>query len=61
MPVILPEEHFEQWLDREYKDTDHLKTLLVPYPAKKLKAYRVSPLVSNPRNDVPQCLKPVEE
>lgn len=60
MPVILPEQHFELWLDRAYKDTDHLKTLLVPYPAKKMTAYRVSSLVSNPRNDVPQCLKPVE-
>jgi putative SOS response-associated peptidase YedK len=59
MPVILPEQHFEQWLDRAYKDTDHLKTLLVPYPAKEMKAYRVSSLVSNPRNDVPQCLNPV--
>jgi putative SOS response-associated peptidase YedK len=61
MPVILPEQHFERWLDRDYKETDHLKTLLVPYPAKKMTAYRVSPLVSNPRNDEPQCLKPVKE
>jgi putative SOS response-associated peptidase YedK len=38
-----------------------LKTLLVPYPARKLKAYRVSTLVSNPRNDVLQCLKEAEE
>ncbi|MBM4161410.1 MAG: SOS response-associated peptidase [Ignavibacteria bacterium] len=61
MPVILPEQHFERWLDREYNDTDHLKTLLVPYPARKMNAYRVSSLVSNPRNDEPQCLKPVKE
>lgn len=60
MPVILPEQHVEQWLDRTYKDTDHLKKLLAPFPAKKLKAYRVSSLVSNPRNDVAECLKPVE-
>lgn len=60
MPVILPEQHIEQWLDRTYKDIDQLKKLLAPFPAKKLKAYRVSSLVSNPRNDAAECLKPVE-
>jgi len=60
MPVVLPEQHIEQWLDRSYKDTDHLKKLLVPYPAKKMKAYRVSSLVSNPRNDAAECMQPVK-
>lgn len=60
MPVILPEQHIEQWLDRTYKDIDQLKKLLAPFPAKELKAYRVSSLVSNPRNDAAECLKPVE-
>lgn len=60
MPVILPEKHFEQWLDRDFKDTPVLKKLLIPYPAKKMKAYKVSRTVSNSRNDVPECLDPVE-
>jgi putative SOS response-associated peptidase YedK len=60
MPVVLPEQHIEQWLDRSYKDIDQLKKLLVPYPAKKMKAYRVSSLVSNPRNDAAECLQSVE-
>jgi putative SOS response-associated peptidase YedK len=57
MPVILPEQHFEQWLDRSYKEIDRLKKLLVPFPPKKMQAYRVSPLVSNPRNDAAECMK----
>jgi putative SOS response-associated peptidase YedK len=61
MPVILDEKDFEQWLDREYKDTAKLKKLLVPYPAKKMKAYPVSTIVSNSRNDVPECLEPIKE
>lgn len=61
MPVILEEKNFEQWLDRDYKETDKLKKLLAPYPAKKMKAYLVSRLVSNSRNDVPECLTPIEE
>jgi putative SOS response-associated peptidase YedK len=60
MPVVLPEQYIEQWLDRSYKDTDHLKKLLAPYPAKKMKAYRVSSLVSNPRNDAAECMQPVK-
>lgn len=61
MPVILHEKNFEQWLDRDYKETDKLKKLLVAYPQQKMKAYLVSRVVSNSRNDVPECLEPVEE
>ena len=59
MPVILPEQHIEQWLDRSYKDTGQLKQLLAPYPAKEMKAYRVSSFVSNPRNESAECMKEV--
>jgi putative SOS response-associated peptidase YedK len=61
MPVILPEKHFEEWLDRERKDTAPLKKLLLPYPAKKMKAYRVSTVVSSSRNDVPECVEPLKD
>lgn len=59
MPVILEEKHFDQWLDREYHDTEKLQELLQPYSARKMIAYRVSKLVNSPSNDVPQCLEPV--
>jgi putative SOS response-associated peptidase YedK len=61
MPVILHEADFEQWLDRGYKETSLLKNLLVPFPAPEMKAYRVSPVVSNSRNDSPECLEPLDE
>ena len=61
MPVILPERHFQQWLDRDFDDTSALTKLLVPYPAKKMKAYRVSRVVSNSRNDTAECLEPAGE
>ena len=61
MPVILSEELFTQWLDRDYKDTAKLKTFLQPYPAEKMKAYPVSKFVSNSRNDNPDCLKPLKD
>jgi putative SOS response-associated peptidase YedK len=55
MPAILPEQHIEPWLDRDNKDTGYLKQLLIPYPAEKMKAYRVSAYVSNARNDSAEC------
>jgi putative SOS response-associated peptidase YedK len=58
MPVILHEKDFEQWLDRNQKETERLKKLLVPYPSEELKAYPVSKIVNNARNDVPECLRP---
>lgn len=58
MPVVLDEKYFEMWLDKDFKDTKALKKLLGPYPARKMKAYPVSKLVSNSRNDVPECMKP---
>ena len=60
MPVILPEQHLEQWLDPSYKDADQLKKFLLPYPPKKMKAHRVSSFVSNPRNEGVECMKQVE-
>ena len=41
MPVIVDPKHYEVWLDRENKDVDFLRTLLVPYPAKKMQAWAV--------------------
>lgn len=57
MPVILPENHFGKSLDRDYKDTESLKRLLVPYPASKMEAFKVSRYVSNSRNEGPECMK----
>jgi putative SOS response-associated peptidase YedK len=59
MPVVLPEKHFEKWLDRDYRDTEKLGTFLKPYPAAKMEAYPVSKYVSNSRNEGPECMKPV--
>jgi len=58
MPVILQQKHYDQWLDRDYKDTEKLKTLLKPYSAIKMTAYPVSNFVSNSRNEGSECMKP---
>lgn len=61
MPVILDEEHFDQWLDPDYKDVETLAQLLKPYPAERMKAYPVSRIVNSPKNDVPECLQPLTQ
>ncbi len=36
-----------------------LRGLLVPLPAEDLDAYEVSTLVNSPRNDSPECVRPI--
>jgi hypothetical protein len=38
-----------------------LKKLLVSYPAIKMKAYKVSSFVNNPRHEGPGCLAPLPD
>ncbi|HVO25787.1 MAG TPA: SOS response-associated peptidase [Candidatus Margulisiibacteriota bacterium] len=58
MPVILPRNARERWLDRS-ADAGELQALLTPFPADEMEAYPVSTLVNSPRNDVPECIAPV--
>jgi len=60
MPVILPEEHWETWLDPEFDDADALSALLLPYPAAEMAAYPVSKHVNKPANDDPACQEPLK-
>jgi len=59
MPVILHQKDFDEWLDRENKETGKLKELLVPYPASEMTVYPVSKFVNNSRNEGPECMKEV--
>jgi putative SOS response-associated peptidase YedK len=59
MPVIVPPDQYDLWLDSRCQDTEKLAKLLRPYPLKDMLAYRVSPLVNDPKNDVPQCVKAI--
>ncbi len=54
MPVILTEEEEKTWLSA--RDFQNVKQLLRPYEAEKMKAYPVSPLVNNVKNDSPLCI-----
>ena len=58
MPVILPGEARERWLDRN-ADAASLRELLVPLPSAEMDAYPVSTFVNSPRNDGPECVAPL--
>lgn len=59
MPVILPPEAYDEWLDTSKYDPESLKKWLKPYPAKEMEAYEVSRMVNSPENDVPEVIEPV--
>ncbi len=59
MPVILPKKRYEEWLDPANQEMDELVALLQPYPADKMLAYLVSALVNSPRNNSPECIRPL--
>ena len=59
MPVILAPEVEAVWLDPGLTDPDHLRSLLVPYPAEAMEAYPVSPAVNAVANDDAQLVLPL--
>ncbi len=56
MPVILPPDIFDEWLEPRPLATDRLDEILVPHSAEAMQAYPVSRYVNKPGNDGPECL-----
>ncbi len=56
MPVILPPESYDLWLDPSSSDGT---TLLKPFPAAAMEAFPVSTRVGNVKNDDPELIEPV--
>ncbi|HKQ07021.1 MAG TPA: SOS response-associated peptidase family protein [Blastocatellia bacterium] len=59
MPVIIPKENEDLWLDPQVQDTEVLRSLLQPYPAEEMQAHPVSKLVNSPGNNSPNCIKAI--
>jgi putative SOS response-associated peptidase YedK len=58
MPVILPPEHFEQWLDPG-QNKDALLSLLKPCADREMEAYPVGLAVNKPENNGPGLIERV--
>ena len=61
MPVILAESRYAEWLDPAVDEPSRLEPLIRPYPADRLTRYAVSTLVNSPANDMPECIRQVDE
>src|SRR3712207_7809117 len=59
MPVILPSEVYDVWLDPDLRETDQLLSLLIPYAPGDMEAYPVSRRVNSPSNNEPSCVESV--
>lgn len=51
MPVILPPERMQNWLDPSLRDKDSLKAMLSPFESTLMEAYPVSKEVNTPKNN----------
>ncbi len=61
MPVILPADDFDRWLDPAENDSRTLQPLLRLFPGRAMKIHPVSIHVNNPRNDDPRCVEPMDQ
>ena len=59
MPVILPRELEDFWLDGDVTDSAALTHVLSPYPDEPMEAYEVSPLVNKATNNSADLVVPV--
>jgi putative SOS response-associated peptidase YedK len=60
MPVILPPETWDAWLDPDNTDTDSLDALLVPAADDLLVCWPVDTAVNNPRSKGSELTRPLE-
>jgi putative SOS response-associated peptidase YedK len=59
MPVILPPEAFDLWLDSANVDAKTAAAMLAPAPDGSLMAYEISTAVNRTANDNPALIEPV--
>ena len=59
MPVIVPEEAFDLWLNCAEVDAKTAEALIQPAPDNLLEAYEISTAVNRTANDNPKLLEPI--
>lgn len=59
MPVIIPKDQEDRWLDPELQDPKEIQAMLSQYPASEMEMYEVSARVNSPAFDGPEAIQPV--
>ena len=60
MPIIMPEDRWDAWLDPDLNDKDVIRALMGQYPAESMKRYAVSTLVNKVQNNTADLLVPLD-
>lgn len=60
MPVVLPEDAWADWLDRDNNDRGYLESLLTTFPAEAMAEHPVSTLVNKVANNFADCIEPLD-
>jgi putative SOS response-associated peptidase YedK len=58
LPVILPDDAYDLWLDPESQDRDKLLSMQRPFPAGEMRVMQISTFVNNVRNQGEACIAP---
>jgi putative SOS response-associated peptidase YedK len=61
MPLILPREHWDSWLNREQQDVAALAPLLVPTDPARLQAWPVSRSVNRSSSEGEALIEPLPQ
>jgi putative SOS response-associated peptidase YedK len=61
MPVIVPADAEDRWLDCGEGSRERLQALLTAYPAGEMDAYDVTPVVNSASHDAPDCIAPASK
>ena len=59
MPLVLPRDRWDAWLDPELRDPEAVRALLVPPAVGRFTAVAVSPLVNAVANNGPELTVPL--
>ncbi|MBA4372706.1 MAG: hypothetical protein C0402_07550 [Thermodesulfovibrio sp.] len=60
MPVIIPKDQEDAWLNPGLNDEKRLLAMLRPYPSENMEFYEVSGRLNSPRYNSPDTVKPLE-
>src|SRR6185437_11609314 len=61
MPVIIPPDKYDLWLDPDVEDFEAVKEVLRPYDANSMRQYPVSPKLNDVNNENIELALPIED
>jgi putative SOS response-associated peptidase YedK len=59
MPVIVPPDKYDLWLDPDVTDFEAIRNILKPYDAAQMRRYPVSTKLNNSQNEGAESAMPV--